>query len=63
MVTRKPIPAKPRRKAAKTLSPTEKLIRDLVAIGKRAPKDALAKLPRDLAENFDHYHDGSPRQL
>ncbi len=30
--------------------------------GKRIPKEELDRLPRDLAENFDHYHDGAPKQ-
>jgi hypothetical protein len=35
---------------------------DLADIGRRIPEEELAKLPTDLAKNFDHYAHGSPRQ-
>lgn len=34
----------------------------LAAIGRRVPKDMRANMPADLVRNFDHYHDGSPKQ-
>jgi hypothetical protein len=34
----------------------------IAELGAKIPAEELAKLPRDLAENFDHYHDGSPKQ-
>ena len=34
----------------------------LLDAGKRIPEEELARMPRDLAYNFDHYHDGSPKQ-
>ena len=34
----------------------------IAKIGAKLPEEELVKLPRDLAENFDHYHDGSPKQ-
>jgi|CXWL01.1.fsa_nt_gi hypothetical protein len=34
----------------------------LVALGKTVPRSERAKRPTDLARNFDHYLDGSPRQ-
>ncbi|MBI5289106.1 MAG: hypothetical protein HY873_09050 [Chloroflexi bacterium] len=33
-----------------------------IELSKRIPEEELAKVPRDLAENFDHYHDGAPKQ-
>lgn len=47
---------------AKEVRPDLRLWQDLVEIGRSVPKEIRAKLPRDLAQNFDHYHDGSPRQ-
>ncbi|MBI5289249.1 MAG: hypothetical protein HY873_09795 [Chloroflexi bacterium] len=35
---------------------------DLADIGRKIPEEELAKLPTDLAKNFDHYAHGSPRQ-
>jgi hypothetical protein len=62
MAIRKPLPEPKKRRQRTTKDQNAELVRDLIAIGKRVPKDVLASLPRDLAENFDHYHDGSPRQ-
>jgi hypothetical protein len=61
MVTRR-ASAKPKKRAKKALNPNEALWRDLVAIGESVPKELRARMPRDLAANFDHYHDGTPRQ-
>ncbi len=61
MVTRR-VPSKPKKRAKKALNPNEALWRDLDEIARSIPKESLAKLPRDLAEQFDHYHDGTPRQ-
>jgi hypothetical protein len=38
------------------------LWRDLAEIGRSIPRESLAKLPRDLGRNADHYLDGSPKQ-
>ena len=62
MVTRRAVSKKPKRRTAKALNPNEALWRDLDKIAKSVPKESRAKLPRDLAEQFDHYHDGTPRQ-
>jgi|CXWL01.1.fsa_nt_gi hypothetical protein len=35
---------------------------DLADIGNSVPDEEWAKLPTDLAKNFDHYAHGSPRQ-
>jgi hypothetical protein len=62
MVTRRAVSKKPKKRAPKALNPNQELFRDLDAIARSVPKESLAKLPRDLAEQFDHYHDGAPRQ-
>jgi hypothetical protein len=49
---------KPARKVKKRFDAFEYLIE----LGKTIPDEELAKLPRDLAANFDHYHDGTPKQ-
>ena len=58
MVTKRPttkkIAAKPRAPKKRTsLDPT--LTRDLIAIGRRIPKEELAKIPRDASTRFDDY--------
>jgi hypothetical protein len=34
----------------------------LLRMSEQLPADEVARMPRDLAYNFDHYHDGSPKQ-
>ena len=63
MVIRKPAAKKPTvkrrlRKPASRLAFWE----EIVAIGKAIPRKERAALPRDAAQNFDHYLDGAPRQ-
>jgi hypothetical protein len=62
MVTRRPTPQKPKKRTSKAPNSNSALWRDLDKIAKSVPKESLAKLPRDLAAEFDHYHDGTPRQ-
>jgi hypothetical protein len=33
-----------------------------IELSKLMPAEEQARAPRDLAYNFDHYHDGSPKQ-
>jgi hypothetical protein len=35
---------------------------DLMRLGRTAPRKGRDRRPRDLARNFDHYLDGTPRQ-
>jgi hypothetical protein len=51
-----------RRLSKKRRAPGTSLWLELEAVGKRLPKEVLASLPKDYAEHFDHYHDGSPKQ-
>ncbi len=58
MVTKRPAAkktaAKPRApKKRASLDPT--LTADIVAIGRRIPKEDLAKIPRDASTRFDEY--------
>ena len=58
---------KPIRRARKTAAkPKAKKPFDAFAyaieLSKQIPPEELARMPRDLAYNFDHYHDGSPKQ-
>lgn len=48
-------------KRAKRKKPVD-AIANLIRNGKRIPEEELAGIPRDLAYNFDHYHDGAPKQ-
>jgi hypothetical protein len=50
------------RRATKAAKPFDGLAY-LLKMSERIPPEELAKMPRDLAYNFDHYHDGSPKQL
>ncbi len=63
MVT-KHTPTKKKTTARKAASPKGPLSlwERLAAIGDAVPDEEWAKLPRDLAKNFDHYAHGSPRQ-
>jgi hypothetical protein len=61
MVTRR-VPPKPKKRAKRVLNPNQELLRDLIAIGKSVPKELRRSMPNDLAAEFDHYHDGTPRQ-
>jgi hypothetical protein len=64
MVTQKPTKRKTDtvRKRKEAVQADPGLWRDLAAIGRRVPKEIRAELPPDLARNFDHYLDGSPKQ-
>ncbi|MBC6423990.1 MAG: hypothetical protein GDA38_22690 [Hormoscilla sp. SP12CHS1] len=44
-----------------SLEPEEKPLR-LMEIGARVPDEEWAKLPRDLARNFEHYMYGAPKE-
>ncbi|HLB23204.1 MAG TPA: hypothetical protein VJP07_03855 [Dehalococcoidia bacterium] len=62
VTTRKPA-HRPKKAAAKrTAKKPFDAFAYLIELGKRIPEEELARLPRDLAENFDHYHDGAPKQ-
>jgi hypothetical protein len=58
--TKSRAPARPKR--TKSIQRDPNLWEDLAAIGRRVPAKSLAKLPRDLGRNLDHYLDGSPKQ-
>ena len=64
MVTKpEPKTAKPRRKRTPKAGMPDRAFWDgLIALGKTIPLSEREKRPRDLARNFDHYLDGSPRQ-
>ena len=71
MVTRRAVSKKPKSRPpkgrapkgrAKALNPNQALLRDLLEIAHSIPKELRENLPRDLAAEFDHYHDGTPRQ-
>ena len=60
MVTKRPTTKKPpapkRREPKKRASLDPTLTADIVAIGRRIPKEELDKLPRDGAARFDDYY-------
>jgi|CXWL01.1.fsa_nt_gi hypothetical protein len=67
MVTeRKPQPK--RRKPAMDAQPRAKKIKALdsfsylMKLGDALPEDVIERMPRDGAQNFDHYLDGTPKQ-
>ncbi len=63
MVTKhSPAKKKPAARKAAPKNPPLSLWERLAAIGDAVPDEEWAKLPRDLAKNFDHYAHGSPRQ-
>jgi hypothetical protein len=51
---------KPEAKRSKRRRPT--LTEEIIAIGMQVPDDELEKLPRDGAENLDHYLYGAPKR-
>lgn len=65
MVMRKSAPS-PKGKAARkpdlSTLPDWFFWEGVMALGRSIPREEWEKLPRDLAKNFDHYLDGSPRQ-
>jgi hypothetical protein len=61
MVARR-APSKPKKRPKKALNPNQALVRDLVEMARAIPKEMRKNLPHDLAAEFDHYHDGTPRQ-
>ncbi|HLB24375.1 MAG TPA: hypothetical protein VJP07_09800 [Dehalococcoidia bacterium] len=63
MVTRRTQTRKPAApREARTKKGSLSLFERLAAIGEAIPDEVIAKLPKDLARNFDHYAHGSPRQ-
>jgi hypothetical protein len=52
----------PRAKRSRSIQRDPTLWEDLAAIGRSIPHQSLAKLPRDMGRNADHYLDGSPKQ-
>jgi hypothetical protein len=61
MAIRKPASGKPARER-RAKRATTNIWEELAELGRQIPDEELAKLPRDLARNFDHYLDGSPKQ-
>jgi len=56
---RKPAPgSRPRKPARKPFDAFAYLMK----LGDALPDDVIARMPRDGAQNFDHYLDGSPKQ-
>ena len=66
MVTKhRPEPAASKKRPVKpdlSTMPARAFWDGLIALGKTVPRSERAKRPTDLARNFDHYLDGSPRQ-
>jgi len=63
MVTKRKPASRPKKAASKrTAKKPFDAFAYIAELGKKLPQEELDRLPRDLAENFDHYHDGSPRQ-
>jgi hypothetical protein len=62
MVTKRTSNSEPARKRAPKKRTSTSIWDELAAIGDKVPKEAWEGVPRDLARNFDHYLDGSPRQ-
>ncbi len=65
MVTqRTPKAAKPKRAPQRKRAPKRELSLSerIIAIGKKIPLEELEKLPKDGAENLDHYIYGSPKR-
>ena len=63
MVTaRKPAPRPKKAPAKRAAKKPFDAFAFLIEAGKHIPEEELARMPRDLAENFDHYHDGAPKQ-
>ena len=60
--TTKPAARRASPKPARSRSRGSSTWEDLLKIGRTIPDDDLAKLPRDLVKNFDHYAHGSPRE-
>jgi hypothetical protein len=51
-----------RRKRATIKAPAFDSFAYALELSKLIPASEVAKAPRDLAANFDHYQDGSPKQ-
>jgi hypothetical protein len=62
MVTVRKPEAKPAKRKKSKVTKRFDSLRFLIEAGKSIPPEELAKIPTDLAANFDHYHDGTPKQ-